>query len=273
MSHLNGSNMIRRSCNTTKKRRLLSLVAVVFAAGLVLLTFGFFFGSKSFVFASAAEKTEISTRENLTPPLHSVERYNCVAVHQFTQNDGWADYIRLRPESESPYVYHDLYVYPGRTAGYVVLPVTPYTFACSPEFTKYQAYNPQTQKYSTLQRISTTQYGTTKYFVNQAALYFRSEQFPTEYDLVYNMWEHNASVFDNVHFSVAYKGIVADGQLTVPLLGTAEWSETITYSMFGTETSSVTFFVRIGPNKISVRASEVVECNNYDTMFAFEYFG
>ena len=69
-----------------------------------------------------------------------------------------------------------------------------------------------------------------------------------------------------------YKGIVADGQLTVPLLGTAEWSETITYSMFGTETSSVTFFVRIGPNKISVRASEVVECNNYDTMFAFEYF-
>ena len=256
----------------TKKRRLLSLVAVVFAAGLVLLTFGFFFGSKSIVFASAAEKTEISTRENLTPPLHSVERYNCVAVHQFTQNDGWADYIRLRPESESPYVYHDLYVYPGRTAGYVVLPVTPYTFACSPEFTKYQAYNPQTQKYSTVQRIPTTQYGTTKCFVNQAALYFRSEQFPTQFDLGYNEWDHNASVGAKVRFSVAYKGIVVDDELEVPLLGTRTWSETITYSMMGAETSTVTFYVRIGPNKISVRASEVVECNNYDTMFAFEYF-
>ena len=257
----------------TKKRRLLSLVAVVFAAGLVLLTFGFFFGSKSIVFASAAEKTEISTRENLTPPLHSVERYNCVAVHQFTQNDGWADYIRLRPESESPYVYHDLYAYPGRTAGYVVLPVTPYTFACSPEFTKYQAYDPQTQKYSTVQRIPTTQYGTTKCFVNQAALYFRSEQFPTQFDLGYNEWDHNASYDTEVRFSVAYKGIVVDGSLEVPLLGTRTWSETITYSMMGAETSTVTFYVRIGPNKISVRASEVVECNNYDTMFAFEYFG
>ena len=256
----------------TKKRRLLSLVAVVFAAGLVLLTFGFFFGSKSIVFASAAEKTEISTRENLTPPLHSVERYNCVAVHQFTQNDGWADYIRLRPESESPYVYHDLYAYPGQTAGYVVLPVTPYTFACSPEFTKYQAYNPQTQKYSTVQRIPTTQYGTTKCFVNQAALYFRSEQFPTQFDLGYNELDHNASVGAKVRFSVAYKGIVVDDELEVPLLGTRTWSETITYSMMGAETSTVTFYVRIGPNKISVRASEVVECNNYDTMFAFEYF-
>lgn len=256
----------------TKKRRLLSLVAVVFAAGLVLLTFGFFFGRGASAAASAAELAEDSVNENLTAPTHDVENHNCLAVHQFTQNDGWADYIRLRPESESPYVYHDLYVYPGRTAGYVVLPVTPYTFACSPEFTKYQAYNPQTQKYSTVQRIPTTQYGTTKCFVNQAALYFRSEQFPTQFDLGYNEWDHNASVGAKVRFSVAYKGIVVDDELEVPLLGTRTWSETITYSMMGAETSTVTFYVRIGPNKISVRASEVVECNNYDTMFAFEYF-
>lgn len=240
-----------------------------------MLTFGFFFGSKSIVFASAAEKTEISTRENLTPPLHSVERYNCVAVHQFTQNDGWADYIRLRPESESPYVYHDLYAYPGQTAGYVVLPVTPYTFACSPEFTKYQAYNPQTQKYSTLQRISTTQYGTTKYFVNQAALYFRSEQFPTEFDLSYNTWEHGAARGKEIHFSVAYKGIVWDGAVQVPstiFTSSNTVSHQISYDMFGAEASNVTFYVKATASEISVSASEVVECNNYDTMFAFEYF-
>lgn len=87
-----------------------------------------------------------------------------------------------------------------------------------------------------------------------------------------NEWDHNASVGAKVRFSVAYKGIVVDDELEVPLLGTRTWSETITYSMMGAETSTVTFYVRIGPNKISVRASEVVECNNYDTMFAFEYF-
>lgn len=34
----------------------------------------------------------------------------------------------------------------------------------------------------------------------------------------------------------------------------------------------VAFYVKATASEISVSASEVVECNNYDTMFAFEYF-
>lgn len=78
-------------------------------------------------------------------------------------------------------------------------------------------------------------------------------------------WEHFGGTGDKIYFSIAYNGQVAEESedlfLTIPWIG---------YQSVSVVVNGVTFSVRTGPDKISVKASTSVECNLYDTVFAFK---
>ena len=83
---------------------------------------------------------------------------------------------------------------------------------------------------------------------------------PTQYDQNGNLWDHGLGSNKKLTFSLAYEGEFASGYLVIPSLFTRSIS---------IELGGVTFGVRVGPNRVSVKASTPVSCNNYSTMFAF----
>ena len=84
------------------------------------------------------------------------------------------------------------------------------------------------------------------------------------FDLAGAVWDHGLAVGDRLFFSIAYQGTLADPadcQVEIPWIGT-KTSDPI-------EINGVTFWVRVGPNRVSIRASEYISCNRVDTVFAF----
>ena len=235
----------------------LKRLTVTAIAGLVAATglLGFAALGGSELTASAAEVAPIA-------PTASITTYNCFVCYNFKQNDGHSTTIQLRSSRYAPYNNHDMYVYPGHTGSLVALPYTQYTVECKPEFTWYASE--VDGLFSEFNQINI--FGNCKYFTDQAAWYFRTEEIPTSFDGARNTWEYTCSG-KVIHFSLAFHGVVWDGEL-----GHSDTvSQTLTYNKAPDSSETVTFYVRTRNGKISVRASEVVKCNNYDTMFAFEY--
>lgn len=90
----------------------------------------------------------------------------------------------------------------------------------------------------------------------------------TSFDQPGAVWDHNGSVGQTIYFSIAYNGIVAEESysstncsIDIPWLGTK------TVGPFVID--GVSFWVRVGPNRISIRANQGVWCNGITTVFAF----
>ncbi len=103
--------------------------------------------------------------------------------------------------------------------------------------------------------------------------YMISDAITTKYDDLGATWKHNGSKDARIYFSLAYKGEVFDegdgGKDACIAVPTGNWfnqnpSKTKTVTLGG-----VTFTIRVTPSEVSVKASEEVKCNSYDTMFAF----
>ena len=86
---------------------------------------------------------------------------------------------------------------------------------------------------------------------------------PTEFDqtapIYNNVWEHNGSRGNIIIGTIVYQGNCWDFNLTIPLLGTKSTAAVL---------DGVTFTVRTGPNKVSVKASETVPITSINA-FAF----
>ncbi len=93
-------------------------------------------------------------------------------------------------------------------------------------------------------------YGCTKRTVNATI--------PTSYDQAGTVWEHNGS--DTIYFTIACNGEVANGTVKIPPLFTRSTTLTV---------GGVTFGVRTGPNKVSVKANTEVTCTSQTNVFAF----
>lgn len=85
-------------------------------------------------------------------------------------------------------------------------------------------------------------------------------EIPTSYDQAGSIWDHGGSAWSTLCFSIAYNGMVGEGVVQIPFLGT----KTSTVTVNGVE-----FSVRTGPNRLSVKASSTVTCNPYTTVFGF----
>lgn len=75
-------------------------------------------------------------------------------------------------------------------------------------------------------------------------------------------WQHHADGGQTIYYSIAYNGIVADGNIVVP-----RWylsSDKKTHTIDG-----VTFTVRVTAGDVAIKADETIACNDLDTAFAF----
>lgn len=84
----------------------------------------------------------------------------------------------------------------------------------------------------------------------------------TSYDQTDNMWEHGGSTGEVIKGTVAYNGEAKNIEVSIPWLGTSESAEVIV--------GGVTFRLRTGPNKVSIKASRGITCNSVSAMFAFD---
>ncbi len=235
----------------------LKRLTVTAVAGLVAAT-----GILGFA-ALGGSKLTATAEETPNAPSLRIASHNCFVCYNFQQNDGHSTTIQLRSSQYSVYGNYNMYVYPGHTGSLVALPYTQYTTLCEPGYTWYAALNVD-GLFSKFNQI--TVFGECLYNTDIEAWYFRSEEFPTEFDGSHNTWEYTCSG-SVIHFSLAFHGVVWDGEL-----GHSDTVEkTLTYNKDPDSSETVTFYVRTKGGKISVKASEVVKCNNYDTMFAFEY--
>ncbi len=84
---------------------------------------------------------------------------------------------------------------------------------------------------------------------------------PTAYKQGENQWDHGGNTGDTIIFEFAYNGEKRLGVVTVPWIG---------YSKeFKMSFSDNTFYVRTGPDTLSIKAEKAAYCNNYNTMFAY----
>lgn len=88
-----------------------------------------------------------------------------------------------------------------------------------------------------------------------------SDFFSTSYDQTDNMWEHGGSTGDVIKGTVAYNGEAKNIEVTIPWVGTNESAEVVV--------GGITFRLRTGPNKVSIKASRGIYCNSTNILFAF----
>lgn len=75
-------------------------------------------------------------------------------------------------------------------------------------------------------------------------------------------WQHHADGGQTIYYSIAYNGIVADGDIDVPSWYLSSNKETHTID-------GVTFTVRVNAGYVAIKADETIACNDLDTAFAF----
>lgn len=267
----------------TKLRRTTVTVAAALVATTGLL--GFLVRGGNNLTADAAEHVQPALE--LTAPTldkgqldQKGEAHYCLVAYSFTQEDPRPDYVQIKPTLYEVYNFHEFLTFPNKTSYYTVIPYSTGNNMCIPAYRYYCAYDSSYHYYSATQYIEDSCLNACKYPVNPECRYLLVETIPTEYDQSQNKWDHGADVGEAIHFSIAFNGIVVDGEVTVPWLGYRSVEIPITYDMtYVTEKGdtvgtieSVTFSVRTGPNAISIKADREVKCNNYNTMFAFEYF-
>ena len=76
-----------------------------------------------------------------------------------------------------------------------------------------------------------------------------------------NMWNHGGTSSKKIRGTIVYDGIAENIDVDIPWLG-YKTSESVTIK-------GVTFTLRCGPNKVSIKASSSVLCNGNTTFFAF----
>lgn len=221
--------------------------------------------------ASAEENVETVSSEGVAPatlctldaPTYKGEDYTshyCFATYGFMQDDDHNTYqIKFKATESAQYDAFSLTAPKDTTVYYVVAPnvgsntVTPTYKVCRvhcPDCGAYSSYNTSLRSASgTLTRSSANIVGKTT----------STTTIPTAYDQTGTTWAHGASEGSVIVFSVAYNGTVADGAITVQKISAT--SVTI---------SGVKFSVYAGLSNISIKASKAVDCNTYNTMFAFK---
>ena len=90
----------------------------------------------------------------------------------------------------------------------------------------------------------------------------QSAKVPTDYDKPDFIWSHNAKNYFYIKGTISYQGYVSNISVKVPPLG---------YASSSVKLNGVTFYLRTGPWKCSIKASKAV--NASDVTFAFGVAG
>ena len=180
-------------------------------------------------------------------------KYNCVVK-----------YIITPKENETIYVSSNGTSFPQSFSSNTIryYPTGSNTIVGQLEYNYFKVYNASIQSYSSVYNIANL-YSTDERSANYATVGKTTygNVIYTSYDQTSNVWEHSGSSSQYVKGTIVYNGVARNIECNIPILG-YKYSEDVTIN-------GVTFTLRCGPNKVSIKASSPIMCNNYLTMFAF----
>lgn len=223
-------------------------------------------GTEIFVDTATQETAESDPFYHEVPYFVGVDddSHYCFGVYRFRQEDPHADHIAFKYMENGQDDAFKLYATHNQIANYVVVPnvgsvsFSPHYYVCRAYCSlcgQYSSYNDDLRGHMSGQDL---EFVTHRGIVGKTNIY---TVIPTSFDQSQNTWEHGAAPTNYILFSIAYNGEIADGEIKIPSIFTRSVSVTL---------GGVTFTVRSGPNQVSVKASEAVVCNDYNTMFAFQ---
>ncbi len=126
----------------------------------------------------------------------------------------------------------------------------------------YRTYYNDTKTYSTVRRITTTHSTdeiSTKYtIVNRTA---SGNVIATNFDKSSNVWKHNGKNGKMIKGTIAHNGEAKNIEVKIPFIGYNISAEV--------EVGGVTFQLRTGPNKVSIKANKEIKCDDTQIVFAF----
>ena len=223
-------------------------------------------GTEIFVDTATQETAESDSFYHEEPYFCGVDAasHYCFGVYRFRQEDPHADQIAFKYMENEQFDVFALEATHNQIANYVVVPdvgsitFRPHYYVCRAYCSscgQYSSYNDDLRDHMSGQDL---EFVTHRGIVGKTGTY---TVIPTSFDQSQNSWEHGAAPTNHILFSIAYNGEIADGEIVIPSIFTRSVSVTL---------GGVTFTVRSGPNQVSVKASEAIYCNNYNTMFAFQ---
>lgn len=253
---------IREEFVTMKKRNLTSLFAALVltvVAGSSLLCGNGIVSYEGEMDEAGSELAEIAPASVCTnisrPTVSGPVRHYCVTTYTVTQKDQHATTVEFYRGGSDRYPSFT-YNMPQNTQRTILGLASGGGLACAPNVFVVKAKCPACGN-----SASTTLSTVGNYPVYEVYNTKSSGIIGTSYDGEGYVWDHGLSVGNTIHFSLVYQGSLVDDKITIP------WAFTTTVGPYNL--NGVDFWVRTGPNRISIKASQEVTCNNYDTVFAF----
>ncbi|MBR2967459.1 MAG: hypothetical protein IKC35_01615 [Clostridia bacterium] len=209
------------------------------------------------------DKTTLLSPNNVT--YNNVSVYNTAVVYHWDTN-GYGTELAL---SNSNSVY---YLMGTTTYKDIVFPSFVNSTECVPNFKYAKSYSSTSNNYSDYTTIAweylenNGEYISVNYYHDCElkvkgrfdAIHFVGSTVPTEYDQSSFVWEHGLAWNKWIYGTVTYNGEVSDIEVKVPLVG----YKTTTVTVGG-----VSFSLRTGPNKVSIKANSTANINTFN--FAF----
>lgn len=192
------------------------------------------------------------------PEYRSFIRLNCMTVYYFLQGDD-ANYMKISRDNSFFATLSALVEVPQNKifSLYGLGGDTPYRWI--------YAYNSEKD-------VRSTYFYLAGEFIQQSKCRstnsVKSGTFPTKFDQSSNVFEHGGKKDYYIYFTACYKGGSFNSYVQIPGLGYRSVEEEVWFVENG-QAKKVTLTVRTGPNKVSIKASEEAEFNDYNTMFAF----
>jgi len=209
-----------------------------------------------------AEQTmdyEISAQANtLRSPIVSVNVYNAAVEYVWSVGSD-ADALAMYTSANAS-LAPDIFKKDSLSQYRQVAFITNYDKECRPHYIIGAAYNTSTKEFSEKVDVSweeitgpnttTIHYGRDakyKYVGQLFTHYISREDVPTSYDKQYFIWSHGSSNGHIIKGTICYAGAISDIEVTIPWIGYKASSVTV---------NGVTFSIRTGPNKCSIRAEQ-----------------
>lgn len=207
-------------------------------------------GEMAEVMSSRAVSSNIKTSTAIQAPTVSYDNqtYNTVVVYNWTAGAG-ADQVAVT--NDARYIYPmGSYTYSERTFIYEVgsKKCDAYNYLGRSYYSLTDTYSAGT---TSLERLdgSVVRYGyDAKYTALGRFAYwlFSSDtSVPTSYDQEYFVWAHNSGFSRTIKGTIEYNGQIANIEVDIPMIGYKTSSVTV---------GGVTFSLRTGPNRCSIKA-------------------
>ncbi len=206
---------------------------------------------------------------------NNVSLYNTAVVYKWSTN-GYGTELALSPTNASG-TYH---LMGSTTYNDIAFPQFTNSQECEPTFKYGKNYNSSTGSYSDYTTIAwehevweindageeELQYVQVKYAheCNRIVagkfepVHYVGTAVPTDYDQNAFVWTHGLKTGKTIYGTVSYNGEINDIEVTVPWIG---------YKTTEVKLGGVTFSLRSGPSKVSIKASSAVSID----MFNFAY--